>query len=197
MKSTIAFFDFDGTITSKDSMIEFIVFTFGWFKFLFGLFVLLPSLIAYLLGLISNEKAKIIFLSFFFKEISSEKFIKLSKHFSLNGLDNIIRKSAIQRIRWHIDLGHEVVVVSASLESWLKPWCKKNNIKLIATKMILNHNEKGNIFSLKNCYGKEKVKRIKNEYDLKKYDKIYAYGDSDGDKEMLEISTEKFYKYFY
>ena len=41
-----------------------------------------------------------------------------------------------------------------------------------------------------------KVKRILKSYDLSNYDCIYAYGNSRGDYEMLELATEKFYKPF-
>ena len=53
----------------------------------------------------------------------------------------------------------------------------------------------GNLIS-KNCYGPEKVTRILESYDLLKYDYIYAYGNSRGDYEMLELANEKFYKPF-
>ena len=46
----------DGTITTKDSMIEFIIFTFGWISTIAGGFKLTPILVAYKLGLVSNKK---------------------------------------------------------------------------------------------------------------------------------------------
>ena len=51
-------------------------------------------------------------------------------------------------------------------------------------------------FQGKNCFGPEKVSRIKNKFDLKKVKKIYAYGDSTGDSEMLELADYKYLKYF-
>ncbi len=47
----------------------------------------------------------------------------------------------------------------------------------------------------KNCNGREKVKRIKNEYDIESFDKIYAYGDSNGDKPMLEMADIKYFRW--
>ena len=47
-----------------------------------------------------------------------------------------------------------------------------------------------------NCYGIEKVNRIKEEYDLDEFKNIYVYGNSKGDREMLNLGTHKFYKYF-
>lgn len=51
-------------------------------------------------------------------------------------------------------------------------------------------------FATPNCYGAQKAIRIKARYDLAKYDEIYAYGDSKGDREMLALATHAFYKNF-
>ena len=54
----LALFDFDGTITKNDSLIKFIRFAVGDLKFVFGLFILSPVLLAYKIKLIPNFKAK-------------------------------------------------------------------------------------------------------------------------------------------
>ena len=46
------------------------------------------------------------------------------------------------------------------------------------------------------CNGLEKVRRIKKKYNLNKYAKIYAYGDTEGDKPMLDIADISFYRAF-
>ena len=48
----------------------------------------------------------------------------------------------------------------------------------------------------RNCFGVEKVNRIRQEYDLSQWDFIYAYGDSRGDQEMLDLADERYYKFF-
>ena len=42
----------------------------------------------------------------------------------------------------------------------------------------------------------EKGNRVKEAYNLDDYDRIYAYGDSRGDKELLELADKSFYKPF-
>ncbi|MBP1732847.1 MAG: HAD-superfamily hydrolase, subfamily (PSPase-like) family protein, partial [Deltaproteobacteria bacterium] len=37
--------------------------------------------------------------------------------------------------------------------------------------------------------------RIEEQYDLKSFDHIYAYGDTPGDKAMLELADEKYYRW--
>ena len=131
----IAFFDFDGTITTDDSLIKFIRFAVGEFKYVTGMIVLSPMLMAYKLKIIPNYRAKELMLSYFFKGMNEEKFMQVSKAYSLSQIDTIVRPKAMEKIAWHKEQGHTVVVVSASIECWLKPWCDKNEIELIATKL--------------------------------------------------------------
>lgn len=193
---TIAFFDFDGTITTDDSLLKFIRFVVGDRRFLLGLVVLSPMLVLYKLKLIPNYKAKQYMLSWFFKDMRKVDFLKVANEYSLVHIDKILRPKAIEKINWHKNQGHKVVVVSASIECWLRPWCEKNNLELIATKLEIKDGIVTGKLLSKNCYGVEKVNRIKELYDLENFDYIYAYGDSSGDKQMLEISHEKFYKPF-
>ena len=196
MSKKIAFFDFDGTITTDDSLLKFIRFVVGDRRFLLGLVVLSPMLVLYKLKLIPNYKAKQYMLSWFFKGMSEDAFFKVANEYSLVHIDKIVRQKAIEKINWHKNQGHKVVVVSASIECWLRPWCEKNNLELIATKLEIKDDIVTGKLLSKNCYGVEKVNRIKELYNLEKYDYIYAYGDSDGDKQMLSLAHEKFYKPF-
>ena len=192
----IAFFDFDGTITKEDSTAKFIRYFVGDIAFIKGIIILLPMIIAYKLKIVTNNEIKKRLITYFFKGVDIIYFTKKAKEFSLNMLDPLIRKKALDRINWHKSNGDKLVIVSASINLWLLPWCKKNKISLLATELeILNNKITGNLIS-KNCYGPEKVIRILKSYDLLKYDYIYAYGNSRGDYEMLELANEKFYKPF-
>lgn len=192
----IAFFDFDGTITTDDSLLKFIRFVVGDMKFLVGLTVLSPMLILYKLKLIPNYRAKQIMLSYFFKGMHAEHFLKIANEYSLSHIQKILRPKAMERIQWHHDNGDCVVVVSASLECWLRPWCQQNKLELIGTRLEIKADQVTGKLLSKNCYGIEKANRIRQNYNLNNYETIYAYGDSRGDKEMLELAHEKYYKPF-
>jgi HAD superfamily hydrolase (TIGR01490 family) len=192
----LALFDFDGTITTDDSLIKFIRFVVGDAKTMWGMILLFPMLITYKLKLIPNYKAKQYMLSYFFKGMSKEKFMKVANEYSLKHIDTILRPKAMEKIAWHKEQGHKIVIVSASIECWLKPWCDKNNLDLIATKLQIKNSIVTDRFLTKNCYGIEKVNRVQEQYNLDDYDHIYAYGDSRGDKELLELANERFYSCF-
>lgn len=189
MKS-IAFFDFDGTITTDDSLLKFIRFVVGDAKFALGLLAL------YMAKIIPNYRVKQYLLAWYFKGMPKDAFLAVAQEYSLKHIQTILRPEAMQRIAWHQQQGHQVVIVSASLECWLQPWCEQQGLYLLATQIDLSQPLITGRFLSANCYGQEKVNRIRAAYDLSQFNKIYAYGDSSGDKEMLALADEAFYKPF-
>ena len=155
-----------------------------------------PMLITYKLKFIPNYKAKQRMISYFFKGMEEYNFRKLAEQFSLKQIDTMLRPKSMQKIAWHKKQGHRVVVVSASIECWIKPWCDKNELDLIATKLEMKNGYITGKFQTKNCYGIEKANRVKEIYDLDDYDHIYAYGDSQGDIELLELANTKNFRAF-
>ncbi len=192
----IAFFDFDGTITTRDSLPDFIQHAVGKITYYTGLIRISPMLAAYSLKLIPNQDAKEQMLAHFFKGWEATRFHRVAEAYALQRIDKIIRPLAMKRIRQYLTKGDRVVIVSASMECWLHPWCEKHNIELIATRLEIKNKRLTGKFATKNCYGPEKVYRIKEIYKLNQYDVIHAYGDSRGDKELLEIASKRFYKPF-
>jgi HAD superfamily hydrolase (TIGR01490 family) len=192
----IAFFDFDGTITKADSTARFIRYLVGDSKFFIGIFFLLPFMFLYILNLISNNSIKQILITYFFKGKNINEFKKNAEYFSLNMLEPLIRKKALKEIEWHKENGHDVVIVSASIDLWLRPWCIKNDVALISSMLEVNDNLITGKTRNRNCYGLEKVTRIKELYNLSEYSYIYSYGNSRGDYEMLKIANESHYKPF-
>ncbi len=192
----LALFDFDGTITTKDSLIDFIQFSVGKRTYYRGVLFLSTVLLAYCIKIIPNHMAKEKLIAHFFKGWGIRQFEKIATQYSLEQIDKIVRPLAIDRLMWHKQQGHKVVIVSASIENWIKPWCDRNDIELIATKLEFKENKFTGKFASKNCYGFEKEHRIRDTYNLSGYETIYAYGDSKGDKEMLGLADKAYYKPF-
>jgi len=90
----------------------------------------------------------------------------------------------------------KVVIVSASISNYLKPWCNEMGFDLISTELEVNDGKLTGRFSTPNCNGEEKVRRIKEKYNLSEYDEIHVFGNSKGDLPMLELGTHKYYKFF-
>lgn len=193
---TLALFDFDGTITHKDSMFAFIRFVKGRSRFFWGMVRLFPLLLANRLGLIPNDKAKEKMLAYFFKGMNYGEFKRYGEKFCEEKLPQLLKTAAIDKINWHRSKHHRIIVVSASIEEWIRPWTDAMGIELICTEMEVIDNRLTGRFSTPNCNGPEKLKRIKQHLDLNDYTMIYAYGDTKGDEAMLSIANKPLYQHF-
>lgn len=193
--STVAFFDFDGTISRGDSLLSFMPFLLGKRVFYLGVLQNLHWLCGYQLGWVSNARAKEKLIHVFLQGMKEGAFLQKFEEF-LPLLEDMIRPSALRQIQWHRDNGDQIVIVSATFEAYLKPWCQKEGLDCIGTKLEVCDGYLSGRFASKNCYGEAKVKRIQERYSLKEYDAIYAYGDSIGDREMLSIAHYPFYRIF-
>lgn len=192
----LVLFDFDGTITRDDSLLEFVAYVVGFKKFFRGILVLSPILAAYKLGLASNNFTRGKLLGYFFAGMSADKFDKICKKYSTTHIEDILKQSAMDKIASYKAAGDKIVIVTASLEDWLRPWCEAQGLELLGTKI----RRKGGIITGEiegqNCYGAQKVARVRAAYDVQAFDRVIAYGDSRGDREMLEFADEAHYKAF-
>ena len=196
MKKHIAFFDFDGTITRKDTLLEFIRFCKGNIHFYLGFFLNGPFLIAYKTGILSNQKAKERILTFFFGKMPLDEFQRKCGEFVTRQLPDLLRPKAMEEIRRLKAKDVQVIVVSASPENWILPWTNDLGIGLIATRLKISNDRLTGKIDGRNCYGREKVTRIKNQYNLDEYASRLVYGDSRGDLPMMQLATASFFKPF-
>ena len=160
------------------------------------MFWLSPWLLAFVLRLASNQTVKQKVVHAFFAGMSRSEFERYAQDFVQKKLNQIVRPTALAKIQWHLQQQHRVILVSASFADYLKFWCEQYQIEVIATRLGDDDGVLTGRFATAKCWGPEKVRRIREVIDLTKYDRIYAYGDSRGDREMLEIATEKGYRVF-
>lgn len=196
MKKSIAFFDFDGTITTKDTLLEFIKYSKGSLLFYAGFVLNSPYLVAYKLKLISNQKAKEKVLQFFFSKMPLKEFQDKCDAFAAEVIPQLLRPAALEEIKKLQANSTPIVIVSASPENWISKWASSIGASLIATKLQIKHDQLNGLIEGRNCHGEEKVVRIRQNYNLADYQEIYAYGDSSGDKPMLSLASSGHYKPF-
>ncbi|MBL6448901.1 HAD family hydrolase [Fulvivirga sp. 29W222] len=192
----LVLFDFDGTLTSGDTFIEFIKFYSGTLRFYLGFLLLSPVLVLFKLKIIPNWRAKEYVLTYFFKGEHLNKFNEKGRSFAEIVVPNMIRKKAIDKFNKHREQGDLVIIVSASAVNWVKPWADQQGVDLIATNLEIENDRLTGRIRGRNCYGPEKVSRISQQIDTHDYLEVYVYGDSRGDREMLELATHPFYKKF-
>ena len=194
MLQTIAAFDFDGTLTNKDTLLAFIKHTHKPVSRILRLLFVSPFLLLYKAGLMDNGKTKQKFFSAYYKNWTIEKFDNYCNSF-LPIIDSCIRADVYQKMRNHLIEDHKVLIVSASIENWIIPWAKQERIsEVIATQIEIS--PKGYLtgrFLTKNCYGKEKERRILQLFPERNHYFLIAFGDTKCDREMLAMADEKHY----
>jgi HAD superfamily hydrolase (TIGR01490 family) len=195
--STLVLFDFDGTLTTHDTLFEFIAFARGRMRLYLGMVRLAPVLILYKLGLMVNWKAKEEFLKFFLKGMSESHFNALGQRFADERIPKLLRAPALHAIEaYRKNPDVRMIVVSASPGNWIKCWTDRMGMELIATKLEVRSGMLTGRIEGKNCYGKEKVRRIREHIRVEEFGSIHAYGDTSGDLPMLDLADKKFFKPF-
>lgn len=188
--------DFDGTITITDTFLPFIKYVKGRFKFYAGIAYLSPFIIAFQLKLIPNNKLKELFLSHYFKGMSLDVLEANGEGFAREIIPGLIRPEALESIQNHLKGGARIVVVTASLDIWVRPWAEDMGLEYITSVLEEVDGTVSGKLSGENCYGPEKTRRIRDYLSLSDYKEIYCYGDSKGDREMMGIATRSFYRNF-
>ena len=196
MKNVIAFFDFDGTITRKDTLFEIIRFQKGAAALYAGMAVLSPLLVLFRLKMISNQRMKEIVLTFFFRNMPADEFQRKCTAFCRERLPALLRPKALNALAWHKAEGHIVYIVTASAENWVAPWSNSLGIPCLGSQLAVTGGRITGLLHGRNCNGDEKVCRIKEAVHLTTFHTIYAYGDSSGDKEMLALAQHKGFRAF-
>jgi HAD superfamily hydrolase (TIGR01490 family) len=192
MKKIYAF-DFDGTLTTKDTLIEFIRYAKGSMALGLGFMRYAHLLVLMKIGLYPNYKAKQKVFAHFFKDTTLDDFNALCKAFAASS-SHLLRPNAIEAINHAIKEGSEVLIVSASIDNWVQPFFPQ--VKVVGTQIEVIDGKLTGRFLSKNCYGQEKVNRILSLYPNRQDYHLTAYGDSRGDKEMLAFADESHFKPF-
>ncbi len=197
-KESIYVFDFDGTLTKHDSLLQFVSYVNGPWKLGMSLLLLLPKLLLMKLHLRDNGRTKEEFFAWHFRGKRLSDFNAFCETFARN-YPGLLREAGMATLSKALKQGAQCLVVSASVDNWVKPFFP-DAVKVLGTQLEVKDGRLTGRFTTPNCYGPEKVRRLKEAYpDLESNrDKYYiiAYGDSRGDKEILEFADERHYKPF-
>jgi phosphatidylglycerophosphatase C len=188
MEVSVAAFDVDNTLTVRDCVVPFM-------RRVAGSPTLIKALARrpiHILRLVTSRnryELKAFFVSAAFAGQSVESVNEIAVSFAEEVVEKWMRADVADRLRWHQEEGHVVVLVSASLQPYLDVVGDLLEVDaVLCTKL---HEEdgvySGNLLGV-NCRGAEKVQRLHAWCDLAGIPTSavrYAYGDSSGDHQML------------
>ena len=188
----LALFDFDHTVTDRDSYARFLRRVATPEQLAAAKWKLGPWLLGYRAGLVSARtiRARVTHLAFAGRALAD-----VAGHgepYAREALPAMLRPEAMRRIAWHRAQGHETVLVSASLDLYLQPWCRQHGLALICNRLEAVDGRLSGLYA-DGDIGVRKAGEIRARYDLSKYERIHAYGDSREDRPMLALAHERWY----
>lgn len=189
-------FDFDGTLTHRDTMFLFLKF-YSPKKFYIQFLKHSPLFVLLKLGLIDAEKVKKSFISSVLKGKRKPLLEKKAQEFFDNYGKEIMRENALEFIGKIDHTQTQSYIVTASLDIWVKPFADGLQMRLLATQAEFKDEIFTGNFIGKNCNGDEKKCRIEKEFEGNKFDKTIAFGDTNGDRQMMEWADESHYRFFH
>lgn len=193
----LALFDFDETLTTADTLPAFLAFIQPAPGFYVKVMQALPAILSWKLGFTDNQKAKETLMGAFMRGKTLKELEDISARFAREKMPALWRKEAVEKLKWHLESGHEVYVVTASCETWVKAAMSMfPEVKVLGSRLAVHQGMVSGKLDGENCYGPEKVVRIKAQLSISTFSEIYAYGDSRGDREMLAMAHHPFYRRF-
>lgn len=195
--AVIAAFDFDGTLTRRDTMFRFTAWRRPAAGLAADLLLTLPLTALYAARLVDNERPKMALFARRFAGMPADAFQQLAHEFSETRLPGLLRADAMERLRHHRELRHRVVIVTASPIDWIAPWARANGVAtVIGNTAEVREGRLTGRLSGPNCHGREKVTRLLAQFPERSAYTLIAYGDSRGDRELLAAADERFYGRF-
>jgi phosphatidylglycerophosphatase C len=192
----IVAFDFDGTLTVRDSFTAFLQWRVGPAAWWAGWARLAPALARYVRDR-DRGRLKAAAIGVFLGGTPRVEIEDAARRFAEGHARRLLRPDALRAwARWR-EQGARLVIVTASPEEIVQPFARGLGADLlIATRLAYDDRDRltGRLDGL-NCRGAEKVRRLQAEFG----DDVHldaAYGDSDGDREMLAIAEERGLKVF-
>lgn len=199
----IVVFDFDGTITTRDTFALFLRYYAGTPKWAFNIAKLLPVFAAYKLGKIDRHAVKKAVIRRFFAGTLSADVERRASEFAKEVIPGLIRPAAQERLDALLsdpNCGAEsLYICSASIGPYLRAWASSCGIQekhVMATEMATdNERITGELLGY-NVWGQNKVRRIFDQFAPHSVKIREAYGDTRGDREMLHAAEASFFRPF-
>lgn len=192
----IVAFDFDGTITTKDSFTAFLKWRAGPVRWWVGCLQLIPAALAY--GFHRDRgRIKAAAVKLFLKGAPHDRLEADAVRFAELHAGQLFRPDAVATWKRWRERGARMVIVTASPDIVVRPFGRALGADMVLGTQLSydSDNRVVGAFSGPNCRGAEKVVRL-HEVFGPGLRLAAAYGDTSGDTEMLAIADEPGYRIF-
>lgn len=190
----LALFDFDGTITTCETMPAFMYRAVPARRQVWGRVLLAPWVAGYRCGLVSAVAVRSAVVRVGFSGVPVEAVRARGVAFAVDTLPTLLRPEVMVRIRQHQQQGDTVAVVSGGLDVYLAPWCREHGLALVCSALEDREGRLTGRYLGAQCVGEEKARRVRAGFDLAGFRRIHAYGDTHEDRALLELAHHRVYR---
>lgn len=190
----LALFDFDGTITTREMLPEFVRHAVPTWRLRMGGAMLMPLVLAYRAGWVSGTTIRAAISWVGFRGMPVADYDAKAIAFARDALPSVLRPDVMARIAEHKANGDTVVVVSGAYDVYLKHWCAAHGLDLIASTLEVRDGRlTGRYAGAQNVLA-EKARRVRERYDLAAYREVHAHGDTAEDEHLLALAQRRWYR---
>lgn len=196
----VAAFDFDGTLTRRDTLIPFLMRVSGRTRF---------AQVCTQLGLLGarrrvdvrdRDELKIEMIRRLFVGRSEDHLRESGRLYARDLVANELDPGVLTRLELHRDAGHEVLFVSASLVYYLDPIAEQFGLRgVIAVEPAVDGDRLTGALTHPNVRAEQKAARLREWMGgpatgpLDGVD-LWAYGNSSGDHALLELADHRYWR---
>lgn len=189
----LALFDFDGTLTTRETFPDFMRYAVARPRLLIGGVLLAPVVFGYRRGWVGGNPTRASIVQLGLRGVDATRLRSQGEAFARDALPHVLRQDAMARLQWHRERGDRIVVVSGGLDVYLAPWCAAQGVELLCS-VLAERGGRITGYDGVQCVGEEKVRRIRALCDPRAYAAVHAYGDTHEDLAMLAMAHHRTYR---
>ena len=200
-RPVVAAFDFDGTVTDRDTLVPFLVRAFGRPRVVATFALLAGTGLAYLLRRVSIDEFKRRVLRRLVAGVPAARMRALGPAHA-RAVSSWVRADAQARIAWHREQGHRLVLVSSTLDLYLdEVGARLGFDDVLCSRLEVGRDDAGierftGALAGSDCTGAEKVRRLTALVGALAAHELHVYGDSAGDRELLAVADQPHFRPF-
>lgn len=187
----LALFDFDGTLCTRDSFTHFIFYALSKRHIVRQGIKILPWIQAYYLKLYPAPSMRIKLFDSMFRDTPLPPIQQLAKEYAQQLMNHLDPKLYAQ-LKQHQLRGDKVVIVSASIDLYLKPLADLLDVELICTEVDIRNQIITGTYTTPDCSSEQKKQRVLRQYNLDHFELVYAYGNSHEDLDMMSLADASY-----
>lgn len=190
----LALFDFDGTITTRETFPDFMACAVPRGRLALGRLLFAPWVVGYRLGVVPVALLRTALVRYAFSGVPLAGVEAAGAALASDVLPGLVRPEMQAQIDWHRARGDTVVVVSGGFDVYLAPWCRAQGIDWICSSLAVRNARLSGRYAGAQCVADEKARRVRARYDLDSYHAIHAYGDTHEDHALLALADHAIWR---